>query len=116
MAYVGDPIRIEDLLFTPEHSLISQSLNARMGATPTHGVGFGSVCALHRRRPAVVKGVAPAWSAENLREISAQVRTRLLFAHVRAATDTAVQRTNCHPFRHDNWLWMHNGIVAGLRE
>jgi glutamine amidotransferase len=22
-----------------------------------------------------------------------------------------VQETNCHPFRHNNWLWMHNGAI-----
>jgi len=23
-----------------------------------------------------------------------------------------VQQTNCHPFRHGRWLWMHNGLIA----
>jgi glutamine amidotransferase len=22
-----------------------------------------------------------------------------------------VQQTNCHPFRHGRWLWMHNGVI-----
>lgn len=22
-----------------------------------------------------------------------------------------MQQTNCHPFRHDRWLWMHNGLI-----
>jgi predicted glutamine amidotransferase len=22
-----------------------------------------------------------------------------------------VQQTNCHPFRHGRWLWMHNGLI-----
>jgi predicted glutamine amidotransferase len=25
-----------------------------------------------------------------------------------------VQQTNCHPFRHDNWLFMHNGYINEL--
>jgi glutamine amidotransferase len=25
-----------------------------------------------------------------------------------------VQQTNCHPFRHGKWLWMHNGQIAGF--
>jgi glutamine amidotransferase len=29
-----------------------------------------------------------------------------------ATTGTAVQQTNCHPFRHGRWLWMHNGGIA----
>ena len=23
-----------------------------------------------------------------------------------------MQQTNCHPFRHGKWLWMHNGAIA----
>lgn len=23
-----------------------------------------------------------------------------------------MQQTNCHPFRHGRWLWMHNGSIA----
>ena len=43
-------------------------------------------------------------------------RTGHFFAHVRASTGTPVQRSNCHPFRHGRWLWMHNGVLAGFRE
>ena len=35
---------------------------------------------------------------------------------MRASTGTPVQRSNCHPFRHDDWLWMHNGAVFGFHE
>jgi glutamine amidotransferase len=27
-----------------------------------------------------------------------------------------VQRSNCHPFRHGRWLWMHNGSLAGFEQ
>ena len=27
-----------------------------------------------------------------------------------------MQRTNCHPFRHGRWLWMHNGALRGFHE
>lgn len=23
-----------------------------------------------------------------------------------------MQQSNCHPFRHGDWLWMHNGLIA----
>ena len=39
------------------------------------------------------------------------VRSPLVFAHIHASTGTAVQQTNCHPFRHGRWLWMHNGAI-----
>ncbi|WP_374969214.1 class II glutamine amidotransferase [Terrabacter sp. BE26] len=116
MVYSGDPILAEDLLFKPEHSLIEQSLHSRMGATTTNGDGFGIGWFGEGPVPAVFKSIEPAWNDRNLREVAAQVRTRLLFAHVRASTGTPVQRSNCHPFRHGSWLWMHNGAVAGFHE
>ena len=41
LAYSGTPIRLEELLVKRDHSLIDQSLHARMGATTTNGDGFG---------------------------------------------------------------------------
>ena len=38
----------------------------------------------------------------------------LFFAHIRAAIGSAVQQTNCHPFRHGRWLFMHNGFIDGF--
>ncbi|GAB3070991.1 class II glutamine amidotransferase [Intrasporangium mesophilum] len=116
MVYSGDPLLAEDLLFKPEHSLIEQSLRSRMGATTTNGDGFGIGWYGLGPRPAVFKSVDPAWNDQNLRELTSQVETRLLFAHVRASTGTPVQRSNCHPFRHDNWLWMHNGLIRGFHD
>jgi predicted glutamine amidotransferase len=116
MAYSGDPILVEDLLFRPKHSLIDQSLHSRLGATTTNGDGFGIGWYGEGRVPALFKSVDPAWNDQNLREIASQVRTPLFLAHVRASTGTPVQRTNCHPFRHGRWLWMHNGALRGFHE
>ena len=116
MAYSGDPILVEDLLFRPKHSLIDQSLHSRLGATTTNGDGFGIGWYGDGAVPALFKSVDPAWNDQNLREIASQVRTPLFFAHVRASTGTPVQRTNCHPFRHGRWLWMHNGALRGFHE
>jgi predicted glutamine amidotransferase len=116
MSYSGDPILVEDLLFRPKHSLIDQSLHSRLGATTTNGDGFGIGWYGEGPVPALFKSVDPAWNDQNLREIASQVRTPLFLAHVRASTGTPVQRTNCHPFRHGRWLWMHNGALRGFHE
>jgi predicted glutamine amidotransferase len=116
MAYFGDPILADDLLFRPQHSIIDQSLHARLGGVTTNGDGFG--IGWYRNgdgtAPAVFKGTHPAWNDRNLREVATQIQTPLLFAHVRASSGTPVQRSNCHPFRHGRWLWMHNGSLAGF--
>ncbi|EKT82372.1 hypothetical protein WSS_A12483 [Rhodococcus opacus M213] len=116
MAYSGEPILAEDLLFRPKHSLIDQSLHSRLGATTTNGDGFGVGWYGEGTEPAVYKSIEPAWNDSNLREITGQVRTPMLLAHVRASTGTPVQRSNCHPFRHGQWLWMHNGALRGFHE
>jgi predicted glutamine amidotransferase len=111
MAYSGDPILADDLLFRPVHSIIDQSLHSRLGATTTNGDGFGIGWYGEADGPAVFKSIDPAWNDQNLREIAGRIRTPLLFAHIRASTGTPVQRSNCHPFRHGRWLWMHNGAI-----
>ncbi|AKD97921.1 class II glutamine amidotransferase [Rhodococcus erythropolis] len=116
MAYSGEPILAHDLLFRPQHSLIDQSLHSQLGATTTNGDGFGIGWYGEGPQPAVFKSIEPAWNDSNLREVTSQLRTPLMFAHVRASTGTAVQRSNCHPFRHGNWLWMHNGSLHGFHD
>jgi predicted glutamine amidotransferase len=116
MAYSGDPILADELLFRPKHSIIDQSLHSRLGATTTNGDGFGIGWYSDGLEPAVFKGIDPAWNDQNLREIAGRIRTPVLFAHIRASTGTPVQRSNCHPFRHGRWLWMHNGAIRGFHE
>jgi predicted glutamine amidotransferase len=111
LAYSGSPVLLEDLLLKPEHSLIDQSLHSRMGATTTNGDGFGVGWYGVGETPGVFRSVEPAWNNRNLEDLAAHVESSLVFAHIRAATGTAIQETNCHPFRHGRWLWMHNGLV-----
>jgi predicted glutamine amidotransferase len=115
LAYSGTPVLLEAILYRPAHSLIDQSLHARMGVETTNGDGFGVGwygLEADDGNPAVVREIGPAWSNRNLREIAGHVRSPLFFAHIRASTGTAVQQTNSHPFRHGRWMWMHNGAIA----
>jgi glutamine amidotransferase len=115
LAYSGSPILLEELLYKPKHSLIDQSQHARLGVETTNGDGFGIGWYTEEPDndvPAVFHGVDPAWSDRNLRELASHVRSPTFFAHIRASTGSAVQQTNCHPFRHGRWLWMHNGSIA----
>ena len=116
IAYSGSPILLDSLLYKPAHSLIDQSLNAKLGPHTTNGDGFGVGWYGEGEIPVVYKGVDPIWNDRNMRELAPQVRSPLMFAHIRAATGTPVQHSNCHPFRHGKWLWMHNGQIAGFRQ
>ena len=111
-AYFGQPVLIDELLFRTQHSLIDQSLHSRLGVETTNGDGFGvGWYGATTDTPAVFHSVEPAWNERNLRELASHVESPLFLAHIRASTGTAVQQTNCHPFRHGRWLWVHNGLV-----
>jgi glutamine amidotransferase len=64
--------------------------------------------------PVIYNGVGPAWGDRNLREIARSTSSGHFLAHIRASTGTPVQQTNCHPFRHEQWLWVHNGAIRGF--
>ena len=112
LAYSGRSVPLEAVLFQPDHSLIDQSLNARLGHTTTNGDGFGvGWYGRHSELPFRYRCLHPAWSDTNLREAARAVRAPLFVAHVRAATGTPTQETNCHPFRFGRWLFAHNGLI-----
>jgi glutamine amidotransferase len=116
LAYYGSPVLIEDLLYRPQHSLIVQSLHSQLGAEETNGDGFGIGWYGVGDTPGLFHSVEPAWNDRNLRELSAHISSPLVFAHIRASSGTPVQQTNCHPFRHGHWLWMHNGSIHDFHE
>ena len=118
LAYAGEPIYLEELVCKPEHSLVRQSLAAEESVMVTNGDGFGLGWYANpeeRAEPGVYREVTPAWSDENLLNLCGMVRSPLFFAHVRAATGTAVARQNCHPFRYGKYLFMHNGQIGGYQ-
>jgi predicted glutamine amidotransferase len=114
MAYVGSPIVPAELVLNTEHSIVAQSLNSPLGAETVNGdgFGFGWYAEQSASRPAVFHSIEPAWNDQNLRELTQAITSPLFFTHVRAAAGPPIQQTNCHPFRHENWLFMHNGALA----
>jgi glutamine amidotransferase len=117
LAYSGAPLYLEQLIFEPEHSIIDQSLSARSGPTTTNGDGFGIGWYGSRDTPGVYRDIQPAWNDANLKHLAEQIRSHMFMAHVRAATGgTPVQQSNCHPFVHGRWLFLHNGRIEAYRE
>lgn len=112
-AYLGEPLYLEELIAKPRHSLMRQSLHAEEAKAVTQGDGFGIGWYGEREDPGVYREVMPAWSDDNLLALSQTLKSRLFFAHVRAATAGGIARQNCHPFRHGRHLFMHNGQVGG---
>jgi predicted glutamine amidotransferase len=111
LAYSGSTILLKEALYTPTNSLIVQSLHSRLGAEPTNGDGFGVGWYGDGATPGVFHSTEPAWNDHNLLELADHISSSHFFSHIRAAIGSAVQQTNCHPFRHGRWLFMHNGYV-----
>ena len=79
LAYTGAPVLLTDVLYTPVHSLIDQSLHSRLGAETTNGDGFGVGWYDAAPAPGVFRSIEPAWNDQNLRELAGHVRSPLFF-------------------------------------
>lgn len=113
IAYLGEPMFLEDFVTAPRQSLLVQSRASKEARSAVNGDGFGLGWYADRNTPGVFRDVRPAWSDENLLSLAHQIKARLFFAHVRASTGTATTRANCHPFVAGRWMFMHNGKIGG---
>ena len=114
LCYRGPEVLLSDLLYRPTNSLIRQSVHSMERTESLNGDGFGVgwYAPQITSTPCVFASVTPAWSNQNLRQLSEHVKSTCFFAHVRAASPgMRVSEANCHPFRHGRFLWMHNGII-----
>jgi len=112
IAYRGETTALEHYVTEPSHSLIAQSIQALESTASINGDGFGLGWYGQHAEPGLYREIRPAWSDENLRYLCRHLQSHLFFAHVRAATGTAITRANCHPFACGQWLFMHNGFLG----
>jgi predicted glutamine amidotransferase len=114
ISYSGSPIPLDELILKAEISMIDQSMSSRLTAKPTNGDGFG-VGWYSRGEPGVYRSVQPAWNDSNLHDLAHHIVSPLFMAHVRRSTGTPVQQSNCHPYRHERWLFVHNGSLRDFK-
>lgn len=107
---------MDSLIYEPEHSLIDQSMHAFESKSAINADGVGVGWYGERHEPGVYRQIQPAWNDRNLRNLAHHVSAGLFFAHVRASTGTAVSMSNCHPFVHKNWMFMHNGKINNFAQ
>jgi len=103
-------VLIDELLFNTEHSLVAQSMHSTMGAEATNGDGFG-VGWYGTHGAGAYRSIQPAWNDRNLKHLAQHIESPLYLAHVRASSGAPVQQTNCHPFKHEEWMMVHNGLI-----
>lgn len=62
--------------------------------------------------PVLYKTIQPPLHDLNFRSICANTSSKVVFAHIRAATATAITPTNNHPFTFGIHTIMHNGFIS----
>ncbi len=116
LAYSGDRVLAEDLLYNPRFSLIvAQSMQAEEMSVAVNGDGFGIAWYQPEldELPCVFRSIKPAWSDMNLKNLSKKIHSPLFIAHVRAASPgSSVEEVNSHPFQCGKLVFMHNGMVG----
>jgi glutamine amidotransferase len=120
IAYVGAPVRLSDLLLTPEHSLLRQSWaprDMRGGGTVNadgYGIGWYTSSAAEAAKPVRLRRAGPMWTDAALPGLTESITAGGVLAAVRSATvGMPVVETACAPFTSGPWLFSHNGLVRG---
>ena len=88
MAWLGQPLLIEELLFKSQHGIVDQSVQGRRVGLGWHGSGSG---------PADYRSVSPAWADPNLRELAAHVEAPLSRWRWPGARSTRASGRSCGP-------------------
>lgn len=81
--------------------------------TPTRST-FSPPSSYSPLQPALYKSIQPPLHDANFRSICANTDSKVLLAHIRAATSTAITPTNNHPFAFGIHTIMHNGYIASF--
>lgn len=120
LGYLGSTIKLDKLLYKPEHSLIVQSYQPKemtSGVVNADGLGIGWYHTKEDVNPFTYKSTLPIWNETNLPELSRYVESRCVLAYVRSATlGQALDMSNCQPFRGDRLLFIHNGYIDNFRK
>jgi len=117
LLYSGPEVLVSSVVIDPDHGMIQQSSNAHDSVTPLNADGFGVAWYVPSISPipACFRDASPAWSNQNLKQITRVSKSHCIFAHVRAASLGIVMQTNCHPFTFKNLTFMHNGTVPNYK-
>ena len=124
LAYLGQPLLLDDLLYEPDNSFIKQTLAPQM-LDILNLAGFGMAAwdeGLHTPdEPLVYKAPTLPLFNPNLRMLAGKIRPRALIAHIRGVRSRAqaiINRENVHPFlfQGTRLVMAHNGDLARFSE
>ncbi len=119
LGYLGKPIELSKLVEAPPHSLERQSYAAReMVSATVNADGWGAAWYLPGDpNPCLYRVVHPIWADVNRAHLGRTVRSSVLLAAVRSATDPlSLAPANTQPFAFESLSFVHNGFVQDFRE
>jgi glutamine amidotransferase len=106
LAYLGEPLPVQHLLFDTDNSLVRQSYSPRMMNTFLNLAGFGmkawDPASLRPEDPFTYRVTTLPPFDRNLRSMASKLAPTCLVAHVRGVTysgEGVVADTNLHPFQ-----------------
>ncbi|MBD2358334.1 ergothioneine biosynthesis protein EgtC [Tolypothrix sp. FACHB-123] len=118
IGYLGDNIRLHELLYQQEHSLYQQSyqpLELKSGVVCADGVGVGWYD--EARKSFIYRNTIPLWNDPNLEELSQYVQSNCTLGYARlAGIGESLDISNCQPFRSGKLLFVHNGEIANFKQ
>ncbi len=124
LAYLGEPILVEDLLYKPDVSFVNQTHQAAL-LHRLNLAGSGIVAwdarSVEPDVPYVYRTTSLAIYDKNLRALARKVRATAILAHLRGVaydTRAIISEQNLHPFLFDGaYLALaHNGQLARFEE
>ena len=124
LAYLGEPVVLDHLLFAADNSLIRQTYAPRMSAV-LNLAGFGLVawdgCSFEPETPFGYRTTAIPVFDRNLKQLAQKLRPHALIAHVRGVpydTRVTVSDENLHPFLYENTriAFAHNGQLEQFED
>ena len=119
LAFIGPETPLENLLLTPENSLVNQALDPESHPElQLAGWGFGAwgEHLANPEKPFVYRRPMAAFYDDNVTRIVPSLRASTMLAHVRAAAYDAkvvLADENCHPFSVEGtrWIVAQNGYL-----
>jgi glutamine amidotransferase len=118
LVYLGSPVTLEELILSPEYSLLTQAYAPRYqshGAVNADGFGVGWYDLERRPEPARYRTSRPMWTDPSFASIAGMITSGAVLAAVRSASPgMPVEETGTPPFSEGRWLFSHNGLVPGF--
>ncbi len=117
-AYLGAPVPLGRFLLDPPHSLHVQAWAPReLRYAKLNADGFGFGWYGEDEQPLLYVNPSPIWADPNLPHLARALSSDLWIASIRSATaGNPVSHANTQPFRDDELLFDHNGIIEDFHE